>query len=308
MNILGFNPGHHSSVCLLQDGEIKYFIQEERLTRRKYDSVPFKSFISILQNYKIDRIASASPSIHYSVDNTVNKKDQGTERAINYFHYLVEKYSPEVLFRDYHESHHKAHCAHAFYNSGFNKAIGIVIDGMGSNYNNFWGRETESIFECSYPGNFEILYKNFWQENLKGDIINQNMFTTSKINLSKVYETITMHLGWSRNEAGKTMGLAPYGKLNPTFPLLFNKNSGNSNIFYFNSDEERSNNYTETFVNESLNPQLKLKKDPKEWHHNESKITDLEKDLAWRVQNDTQQIVGDYIEKAIKKTGLNVII
>ena len=48
MTILGFNPSHHSSVCLLEDGEIKYFIQEERLTREKYDGYPFKTFMIII--------------------------------------------------------------------------------------------------------------------------------------------------------------------------------------------------------------------------------------------------------------------
>ena len=62
-----------------------------------------------------------------------------------------------------------------------------------------------------------------------------------------------------------------------------------------------------TFINEDDNPQLKLQRDPREWHYDESKITDLEKDLAWKVQNDTQQLVGDYIEKAIQKTGLKQV-
>jgi predicted NodU family carbamoyl transferase len=40
MKILGFNPSHHGSVCLLEDGEIKFFIQEERINRKKYDAYP----------------------------------------------------------------------------------------------------------------------------------------------------------------------------------------------------------------------------------------------------------------------------
>jgi predicted NodU family carbamoyl transferase len=41
MKILGFNPSHHGSVCLLEDGELKFFIQEERIgNREKYASYP----------------------------------------------------------------------------------------------------------------------------------------------------------------------------------------------------------------------------------------------------------------------------
>jgi carbamoyltransferase len=128
------------------------------------------------------------------------------------------------------------------------------------------------------------------------------------MNLSRVYETITMHLGWSRDEAGKTMGLAPYGKFNPTFPSFFKKN-GNPNVFFTDpfKPSQHLKGFQETFIDTEKIPQLKLSKDPREWHYDESKITDLEKDLAWKVQNDTQQIVGDYIEKAIKETGLKQV-
>jgi predicted NodU family carbamoyl transferase len=74
MNILGFNPFHHGSVCLLEDGELKFFIQEERIgNRKKYQPYPFRSFIDIIQNYKIDLITWGAPSVKFfssSYDNT----------------------------------------------------------------------------------------------------------------------------------------------------------------------------------------------------------------------------------------------
>jgi predicted NodU family carbamoyl transferase len=45
-----------------------------------------------------------------------------------------------------------------------------------------------------------------------------------------------------------------------------------------------------------------------EWHHNPSKITDLEKDLAWQVQNDTQNVVKNYIQEYVDKTGIKNIV
>jgi predicted NodU family carbamoyl transferase len=35
MYILGINISHHSSSCLLKDGEVVYFIENDRLTRKK---------------------------------------------------------------------------------------------------------------------------------------------------------------------------------------------------------------------------------------------------------------------------------
>jgi carbamoyltransferase len=47
-NILGINPGHNGSACLVSDGELKYYLEEERLSRMKYDGNPFKSMIDIM--------------------------------------------------------------------------------------------------------------------------------------------------------------------------------------------------------------------------------------------------------------------
>ena len=46
--IAGISRGHNASVCLLKDGEIVLAIEEERLSRRKYDGGPYASMIKIL--------------------------------------------------------------------------------------------------------------------------------------------------------------------------------------------------------------------------------------------------------------------
>ena len=289
MTILGFNPSHHGSVCLLEDGELKFFIQEERITRKKYTPFPFKSFINILQTSPIDHITWSPPSIMYYGSTTY---------PFPYWYILAASYYPEVIYNNMYNNHHRTHCAHAFYNSGFKESIGIVIDGAGSIIKDTDNtRETETIFKCSYPHNFEVLQKTTTD------------FNDSKgpVNLSRIYETITMHLGWSRDEAGKTMGLAPYGNPNTSLPDFFKDKQG-SNVFIQDPTIKPKLPLQDgTFIDEKKYPQLKLLKDPRDWHYDKSKITDLEKDLAWKVQNDTQQLVGDYIEEAIKETGLKQV-
>tara|TARA_R110000803_G_scaffold56448_1_gene113770 strand:+ start:71 stop:1177 length:1107 start_codon:yes stop_codon:yes gene_type:complete len=289
MVILGFNPSHHGSVCLLEDGELKFFIQEERIgIREKYTPFPFRSFIDLLQNNKIDTITWGTPSTFYNLS---------TNTDFPYWQRLASSYSSKVEYIDYSsESHHICHIAHSFYNSGFKKSIGVVIDGLGSNLP-ILGQETETIYECSYPYNFKVLYKNtcHYKENL--------------INLSQAYEAVTTHLGWSKDEAGKTMGLAPYGKYNSNLPIFFKGINSNPNVFYYSSEEldKWTNLKKEVFIDEEQNSQLKLPRDPRKWHYDKSKITDLEKDLAWKIQNDTQQLVGNYIENAIQNTGLKQV-
>ena len=306
MKILGFNPNHHGSVCLLEDGELQFFIQEERIgIREKYTGFPFKSFIEILKAHKIDYITWGAPSIFYTI-NSLNPQ-------FTYWQKIAETFGSPIRAKDFSPTyHHVCHTSHAFYNSGFKESIGVVIDGTGSSFND-WGNETETIFKCSYPYNFEVLYKNIHSQIPPSKtsflkLNNKNIDCYDTINLSQIYETITMYLGWSRDEAGKTMGLAPYGKYNPDLPDFFINNSGNPEVFYKDPDKKTYlPNQNGSFIDESKNPQLKLPRDPREWHYDESKITDLEKDIAWKVQNDAQQLVGDYIEKAIKETGLKQI-
>ena len=45
--IAGIARGHNSGVCLLKDGEIVFSIEEERLTRVKYDGGALASILKI---------------------------------------------------------------------------------------------------------------------------------------------------------------------------------------------------------------------------------------------------------------------
>ena len=46
--IAGITRGHNAGVCLLRDGEIIFSIEEERLSRQKYDGGPFAAMKKIL--------------------------------------------------------------------------------------------------------------------------------------------------------------------------------------------------------------------------------------------------------------------
>ena len=52
--------GHNSGVCLLKDGEVILSIEEERLSRNKYDGGPLASMVKILEyTDKIDYLVVA---------------------------------------------------------------------------------------------------------------------------------------------------------------------------------------------------------------------------------------------------------
>ena len=301
-NILAINPGHNGSACLLVDGEVVYYAEEERLSRMKYDGNPFRAMLECLQSYPVDELILGGTSPEFS------KLPWTMEDA---YTALVRKFNPKVVVTNMGHQHHLGHDAGAFYNSGFDEALAVIVDGAGSFHstttgpdgtgNTVGGYETESVYKCSYPVNFEPLYKRY--SDGRTDYFNNGVqeFDNS-VTITKAYEAVSHYLGFGYIEAGKTMGLAPYGKANTIIPDFFVEGKGNKNLLLpmypagANIDENRF-------------PALQRTQEPKEWHNNFSKVKDIDRDLAWKIQQESQQMVCGLIESAVASTGIkNVVI
>ena len=164
--------GHNAGVCLLKDGKIVFSIEEERLSRRKYDGGPYASMFEILKyTDKIDYLVIAhtqslkDPStgrVDYSGDDVYT----GIARKLGLIDPYIQKIEhPQVI--DLSHIHHKLHAACAFYRSGFDKAVAVIVDGAGTFIpikNSVAGDmtvfEVESIFSCDYPNDIFALYKH----------------------------------------------------------------------------------------------------------------------------------------------------
>ena len=55
-NILGINLSHNSSVCVLSDGNLDFFLEEERLSKIKHDDFPLHLLHYISQHFQINEI------------------------------------------------------------------------------------------------------------------------------------------------------------------------------------------------------------------------------------------------------------
>lgn len=274
-NILGINPFHNGSVCVLSDGEVIFYLEEERLTRKKYDEIPLKSILYVLNNYPIDDIALAGINMAGVFSNFFKEN-------LNHLIFRKLGFSSKNIY-DFSNNHHQTHIASAFYNSNFDKAIGIVIDAGGSLFENE-KVEMDTIFMCSYTSNFETLYKNY--NYLSIPLENEGT------GIGKSFENLCGQLGFSVLDGGKVMGLSSYGKQNLKIPNLFHGNKTNPK--YINGKKINNSFF-------SKNYSIK-------WHYDKSKITDLEKDLSWKLQVESQTILGDYVREAIKLTGLNKVV
>jgi len=322
--IAGIARGHNAGVCLLKNGEIVFSIEEERLTRRKYDGGPLASILKIKEyTDKVDYLVvahtqsldAASGKLEYSQDNIYTGlarklgliKDQGFPGE-----------HPQVV--DMWQFHHKMHAGLAFYRSGFDEAVAVVIDGAGTFFNMIINDEdtiafeTESIYKCNYPATIKTLHKTIgartalpgsfikdwdsgsWENNAKFDLL-----FNDRAGIVKVYEAVTEYCGFSAIEAGKTMGLFPYGKDNKKIPKLFEKSNSlplplsNRNVIvprYPNGAVVNAQFYDELLTTPT------------------DDVTTLNnrRDLAYSVQTQTQQAAVEYIRYAVKKSGCKNVV
>ena len=209
-NILGVNPSHNGSVCLLSDGELILYLEEERLTKKKYDELPLKSILYILDKYSVDDIALAGI-------NLVKTPSSFFKEPVENLIFRKLGFNSEN-FHDFSADHHVSHISSAFYNSEFDKAVGIVVDAGGSLFGNEMV-EMDTIFVCSYPSNFQTLYKNY--NDFSIPLENEGM------GVGRSFGRLCETLGFSSLDGGKIMGLSSYGKQNPKIPNLFYGNKTN---------------------------------------------------------------------------------
>ena len=299
MNILGINPGHNGAAALLVDGELEFYIEEERLSRSKYDGNPLMGILEGLK-HGIDVLVLGGTSLEHPRLPWTGEDPYSA---------LVRKHNPNVKVINVGHAHHIGHAAAAFYNSGFEDAAAVIVDGSGTRQeiqvdeqgNKNPGFETETIFNCDYEDGIKTVFHSFGGNADTQRLVGPNIEMDSAITLVKAYEAVSEYLGFGFIEAGKTMGLAPYGKQEDSIPPLFVEGRGNKNVFVPNYPAG-------AFVDHTRFPYLALKEDPRAWHNDPSKVTEAAKNLAWAVQDETQRLVGDLIEKAVKMTGKKNIV
>ena len=317
--IAGIARGHNSGVCLLKDGEIVFSIEEERLSRKKYDGGPFASMMKILDyTDKLDYLVISHTQPDDSrVDFSGGDVYTGLARKLR-----LIKDEEQIL--DLHKWHHKSHASCAFYRSGFESAVAVIVDGAGTyipmdiNGNEEMTWELESIFSCNYPAEFKTLYKHqggrgpwvgvkmpYAESSREGEEGTHELIVDDSAGIVKAYEAVTMYCGWAPIEAGKTMGLFPYGKPNDSIPKIYTDGGGGDwkttdrNVIiptYPNGSQ----------VNENRWGSLRTKQE-----HYDTDLTLLQsrRDMAYAVQTESQQMVLDLIRKAVKMSGeKNVVL
>ncbi|WLW37190.1 carbamoyltransferase [Synechococcus phage S-MS29] len=274
---LGISRVHNASVTLLQDGEIVYHLENERLSGRKYDAFPFQCLTELdtsdLNGIAIAGVGKLTPADCFIRDDAYSLYVKTKEN----------NYDTKVY--DLWAMHHHLHAAHAFYNSGFDEAVCIVKDGMGSSINlsgpdfeeGSYGREITTTYKASYPANFAVVDKHI-AVPFKGMKRIGNTTVSDNIGEGLAFQKLSQQFGFHELDAGKVMGMASYG------------NEMNFNLY----KDGYIDNHIFTVTNNDLR-EVKCMFKPKDF---QSKC-----DLAATIQKHTQEHVGQYILDMIEKTG-----
>jgi carbamoyltransferase len=289
MWILSLNRTHDASICLMEDDKIILHLQEERLTHAKYDSEVINC-LHLIRNYtsKIDILCLS----------TLYNSHRDFVVYLKLLNYIGIEYS-NIKF--YHKDHHLLHSMCAFYNSKFDSAVSVILDGAGSDTE--FGKENESVYIHKYPTKFECLHKSYIDspsKNIEEDL--PNYVKENKFGVGMVYSAVTEYLGFHSLDCGKTMGLSSYGENDSHIEEMISNCGGIESKFLLGSTTTENFSHKNTHLKFQSYDYLSLFK-------NENEKFKKHSNLAYKLQKEFEEYVYNLILYAVKISGeKNVIL
>lgn len=206
---LGINLGHDRSAALVRDGEVIVAIHQERLDRRKHSIGFMHQSVGDASQIQLPdeaiRYCLDSQNISYANVSTITANMPG----IDYSDEILRRKLPTETVNKIRKipSHHLAHAYTAYWPSGFEKAVVLVADATGTTDSNH-RTESYSLYRAEGP-DIQLIHS---------ETVESHLATLSTLGF--VYEYVSRKAGFTTRvgdaieipEAGKLMGLAPYGK------------------------------------------------------------------------------------------------
>lgn len=211
--ILGFNIGHDRSAAVIIDGKVVAAIAQERLDRCKYsvgDSIPLESVNYVLKQAGLVAGDISDIAFTHAGCPVTGVIEENWRKEILQALDLTDR--PVTMI-----GHHLAHASAAFYTSPFRRAAIVVADGAGDIPNDD-RCEAESFYSADEAG-LTLIANRYQNNTIKyGTALAVERFDympasirNCQISVGRKYQQVTQMLGFRFGQAGKTMGLAPYG-------------------------------------------------------------------------------------------------
>jgi carbamoyltransferase len=285
--VLGLNTYDHDvSACLLRDGSIAFAIAKERITREKHASGFYKEVI----DYCLDAEGITLDDVDLIVRNCYILPVTEMEERLVYQDrpgFLPEFERTEALKHPLYLSrsdkvvsisHHLAHAYSAFAVSPFEQGVVMIVDGVGSYRSDVvepypstdmaspLARESESYYK--FDGSRIECLKKVWMEPDRG-FLSDEFYNMP--GLGALYSRASTYIFGDWNKCGELMGLAPYGRREQLKHLL-ELTGGKLHVPHWTAD------FAQPYV-----------MDRDSWEGSPSMRH--WQDLAWRVQDDTENVL-----------------
>lgn len=303
--VLGINAYDHDvSVCLLRDGEIACAISKERINRDKHSAGFYKIAVDYCleaEGIKLDDVGLVVRDsyvlpvgeievrlLHQAVPFYLEDKER--EEAPKYPLYRGQP--PKVVD----VSHHLAHAYSAFAACPFEEGVVMIVDGVGGyradamepippeDETHPLARESESYY--SFKGSELTTLKKIWMGPTRG-FLSDEFYNMP--GLGAYYSRGSSYVFNDWNKCGELMGLAPYGRPNKIPPLVA-----------MDGQELRILEWPTEFNRPWLS------EGSKDWEKSAS--VKHWQDLAWRVQDDAEQVLLSRAKWLREKTGAKNLV
>ncbi|MGA2127325.1 MAG: carbamoyltransferase C-terminal domain-containing protein [Xanthobacteraceae bacterium] len=286
--VLGINAYDHDvSACLLRDGEIACAITKERITRKKHDT----GFYGKVVDYCLAAEGISLDDVDLVVRNCYVLPVEDLELR------MVSQDVPEVMDNEERiqaakdplylsksnkvvtVSHHLAHAYSAFAACPFDEGVVMVVDGVGNYCSDIaepgqltehvdpLARESESYYR--FAGSAIETLKKIWLKPVRGFLSDEFYYMPG---LGALYSRVSIYIFGHWNKCGEVMGLAPYGRPDGIRPLI----TGDGDELEF---PEWGMELDKPFL-PLREPSWEASPSMPHW-----------KDVAWRVQDDTERVL-----------------
>mgnify|MGYP001165053508 FL=1 len=316
---VGIMISHDASICIVEDGEIKSIMQEERCSRAKHDVYPSKAYQTLfgdnfpssellhiefgftgIKYWPVNDLAqdfhlSFEQEVYSFISFVINKCSDLHTKKIK-----MEEKDTAAWNTKWHgtryDEHHTFHAFSGFYNSGFKDAAVLVVDGMGNPSTiDSENHEVASIYTVEYPAKIVCHSKQETPKHHADSMKERHSHTKWPMGIGMVYSSIAAYCGFGQLGSGKIMGLASYGKEDPNIkPFVFDNYEINSRLFYRTHDGC-------IFIDYDYLPR---DWDYRNWNEDVQKIANL----CWRLQKDFERWMTKAILDTLEITGKKNIV
>lgn len=288
--IIGLNIGNHdSAACLIKDGILVSYAEQERFSRNKMalGEAPIDALQYCLNtnNITLENVEAIAIGMDWSYRNKIYEEpicELTKYQEIN----NVDKFLPKAIFGEFRPPvhymlHHLSHAASAYRLSGFQDAAVLVVDNR--------GEDASSSLGVARNGKIEF-------------------FKTIDIghSIGIFYNCACRYTGLygKHREVGKLMGLASYGVPNMKMPMTAERNGQ----LYSGLDDLGDASIYETIKmrQQQLGDYFQYNCFPYEAGNKEDVMSYA--NFAASVQNSLELIVLDFVKELKEKTGLNNLV